>query len=182
MPPHGRPSAGGLDDPGKGTDVPETTYAAACTALAASGRPCDNASLPDSPFPICLRHAAEVMRYLNAITEDHAGAAVMAARSLAAEIHRRPEHLRAPGRGVSVVYYLRIGQYIKIGYSADLKTRIRFYPPDTEILALEIDGDRTLEAKRLRQFRHDLLAGTEWFAPSPALLSHIESLATAKAA
>lgn len=157
--------------------MPEASQTeATCTAGNPSGVSCESASLPGAPFPICMRHAAEVLRYLNAATQGHFSAASAAAAMLQATVDRRTDKLIAPGRGVEVVYYLRISRYIKIGYSGDLKTRIRFYPPDTELLALEFGG-RELEARRLDQFRRDRMAAREWFDPSSALLQHIAAVA-----
>lgn len=75
----------------------------------------------------------------------------------------------------SVVYYLRVGPYIKIGYTGDLDVRMRAYPPDSVLLATE-HGGRRAEQIRHRQFTDDLTHGREWFRPSAALIEHINSL------
>ena len=151
---------------------PEATR---CTALKGNGQFCDGDPLPDAPFPICVKHAARIMTYLNErIPQDRT---VLIARALdqgrAVEAARKP-----PIRGY--VYYIRIGDLIKIGYSENLSRRLGAYPPDAILLATEI-GTRSLEAQRHREFAADLRRRNEWFAPSPALLAHIERVA-AKAA
>ena len=154
--------------------MPKTSDAARCTALTRHGDPCARFGLDDAPFPICLQHAAEILRYLNAAAEDHTDAAIRAARHVEQADTCEPlQHI--PGRGQSVVYYARIGQYIKIGHSRNLIQRMRFYPPDTKLLAIE-PGDETLEEQRLAQFRGSLKDREEWFAPSVALLEHIKRL------
>lgn len=80
-----------------------------------------------------------------------------------------------------VVYYLRQGDHIKIGTTKDINRRLREYPPGTELLVTET-GSYLRERERLEQFRDDLRHGNEWFAPSPALMDHINALRGAAAA
>ena len=148
-----------------------------CLALTRYHKPCTQFGLPDAPFPICMSHAAEVLRFLNTATEQAADAAIRAAREIEVEEAWEPPTIPRPGRGHNVVYYVRIGQYIKIGHSTNLALRLRFYPPDAKLLAIE-PGDRILEGQRLAQFKHLLRARDEWFAPSVDLLQHIKRLAT----
>jgi hypothetical protein len=74
-----------------------------------------------------------------------------------------------------VVYYIRVGELIKIGYTRDLDQRLRAYPPDAELLATEI-GNELIEQAGHAQFGDLLAARAEWFHPGPALLAHIEAL------
>lgn len=78
----------------------------------------------------------------------------------------------------ATVYYVRIGSLIKIGQAADLKTRLRVYPPGSMLLATEVGERDTLEAERHQQFRDTRLSGyrREWFHPSAALIEHINTL------
>jgi hypothetical protein len=87
-----------------------------------------------------------------------------------------PEKVKRPTDGV--VYYLRSGAYIKIGWSADLEKRMRAYTPDSILLAVE-PGDRMLETRRHRMFAAHRTHGREWYAMVPALLHHIETIVTA---
>lgn len=70
------------------------------------------------------------------------------------------------GEKPGFVYYLRVGERVKIGYSVDVKRRMRSYPPGSQLLAVE-PGDRDLETQRHRQFAGSLLDGREWFRPTP---------------
>jgi hypothetical protein len=63
------------------------------------------------------------------------------------------------------VYYLRVGERIKIGYSVDVKRRMRAYPPGCELLAVE-PGDRDQERQRHQQFAGSRTDGREWFRPT----------------
>jgi hypothetical protein len=72
-----------------------------------------------------------------------------------------------------VVYYIRTGDRIKIGTTADLRKRMAALMPD-EVLAAE-PGAREVERERLRQFRHLRIAG-ERFAPGDDLTAHISAV------
>ena len=149
-----------------------TAPSSACTAIEQNGAFCDRESLPDAPFPICVIHAAEVLRYLNSVVTD-GGAAVEAVRAI--EGVDAPSIL-IPDEDEPLVYYLRVGDHIKIGHSTNFTVRRRQYPPDAELLAVEF-GDTALELQRHRQFRKDLAMRREWFKPSRELMAHIKELA-----
>lgn len=94
---------------------------------------------------------------------------------------QREEHADAEWRSgrpdpVHVVYYVRIGQLVKIGTTGQLATRLKAFPPDAVVLATE-PGARELEHERHRQF-HGTCATEqgEYFYPSAALIEHINSL------
>lgn len=70
----------------------------------------------------------------------------------------------------AVVYYVRIGERIKIGWSSDLARRMQDLMPE-EILAVE-PGGPAVEQQRKRQFLHLRIIG-ERFHPGPDLLAHI---------
>lgn len=79
---------------------------------------------------------------------------------------REPDH---------VVYYIKVGKYIKIGTSRDVDKRLNQYPPGAKLLAVEPGGYRR-EAERHKQFAKDLAERKEWFRPSPLLNTHIKNL------
>lgn len=80
-----------------------------------------------------------------------------------------------PEPRTSLVYYLRVGPFVKIGTTTDLPTRLKAYPPDAVVLAVE-DGDRKVEHRRHKQFRSCLAERNEWFHPSAELIEHINGL------
>lgn len=63
------------------------------------------------------------------------------------------------------VYYLKVGDRLKIGHSIDPDRRLAHYPPDSELLAIR-RGNRKLE--RAEHIRYDnlLTDGREWFCYS----------------
>ena len=77
---------------------------------------------------------------------------------------------------IDVVYYLRFGERVKIGTSAQPRRRLGAIRHD-ELLAFEYGG-RTLEQQRHRDFAA-LREGGEWFTLTGDLAAHIASLRTA---
>ncbi len=75
-----------------------------------------------------------------------------------------------------VVYYMRIGDRVKIGTSASLAQRLETINPE-ELMATE-RGDRRVESRRHRQFA-DLRVHGEWFRLEGALIQHIDALRVA---
>lgn len=76
------------------------------------------------------------------------------------------------------VYYIRVGPYIKIGQTGNLKQRLSAYPPETVVLATETGPRDVLESSRHQQFKADCIGQwrREWFFPSAALIAHINDL------
>ncbi|KQQ05708.1 MULTISPECIES: GIY-YIG nuclease family protein [unclassified Rathayibacter] len=85
-----------------------------------------------------------------------------------------PDGELAPPR-IDVVYYIRFGERIKIGTSGNPRQRLHRLRHE-ELLAFE-RGGRALEQQRHAQFAAERLERTEWFARSPALDRHIETVA-----
>lgn len=84
----------------------------------------------------------------------------------------------APVLGTNFVYYLRRAGRVKIGWTGDLKARMRVLRPD-ELLAVE-PGCRHIEKGRHHQFHSLRLRetdGIEWFTAAEPLLAHIAQMA-----
>lgn len=144
-----------------------------CTAQKDSGAFCDKPSLPEAPFPICVKHASEILRYLNScMPSSYEDRVILAARDF--DFHHAVPRPSATA-GTEVVYYLRVSDKVKIGYTSDLRQRMHSYPPDSELLAVE-PGDKNLERQRHVEFTAHLKIGREWFHPVPEILAHAASL------
>jgi len=76
----------------------------------------------------------------------------------------------------TVVYYMRLGNRCKIGYTNDLKRRMSNIQPE-ELLATEPGGEIT-ETERHIQFAHLRVIG-EWFRYEDALVEHVNRLRAA---
>lgn len=81
--------------------------------------------------------------------------------------------IRRRQQAQSVVYYARIGNRVKIGYTIDIQRRMSAINPE-EILATEPGGPK-IELERHRQFASLRVHG-EWFRLEEPLVSHIAAL------
>lgn len=75
------------------------------------------------------------------------------------------------------VYYVQVGAHIKIGWTSNLGSRMRKYPPNSVLLASH-PGTRRDEAKLHRRFAADRTHGREWYVPSVSLTHHIQQMVT----
>lgn len=73
------------------------------------------------------------------------------------------------------VYYLQVGERVKIGFSTNIRRRLRAYPPESKLLAVE-PGCPDVERQRHRQFEGSRTHGREWFSPSLDLMEHVAEL------
>lgn len=96
------------------------------------------------------------------------------------EIHLAKWHALQTRQPDYVVYYIRVGKYIKIGTTNAIDRRLQQYPPDAKLLATE-PGGYDVEALRHKQFAKHLAARNEWFAPAPPIKEHIKNLQRAAA-
>ncbi len=89
----------------------------------------------------------------------------------------QPDRDLAPPR-VDVVYYLRHGDRVKIGTTANPRQRVAAIWHE-EVLAFE-RGDRQLERRRHDQFASARFTGSEWFRLTPAIAAHARVLAAGR--
>lgn len=77
----------------------------------------------------------------------------------------------------SQVYYVRIGEHIKIGYSTNMQARLsQLRLNHSAVLATE-PGGRELEKQRHHEFRgYRINTAREDFAPGAGLMAHIEAV------
>ena len=116
-----------------------------------------------STFPFCQGHAIEVWA---TVQDDHELSTELAERRAKA----KPVDLNAAGW----VYYLRIGDHIKIGHASDLTRRMAAYPPNTEFLAA-VPGTRRDERNlHLRLAEHKAM-GREWYMLRADVLAAVET-------
>lgn len=135
-----------------------------CVGRESRGIPCAAKVVPRCPVPLCIRHLAYVFEFICEQRDAKVGR-----ETVPVDTHLAKAAFEAfPGR----VYYVRVGQLIKIGHSRDLASRLRIYPPDAELLASE-PGDASLETQRHAQFTHLLSHRREWFRMAPELMEHI---------
>lgn len=78
----------------------------------------------------------------------------------------------------ATVYYIRVGNRCKIGYTRDFQRRMNALMPE-EILATEVGGP-ILESKRHEQFKDLRSHGKEWFRYERVLVEHVQALQAAR--
>lgn len=147
-------------------------------------RPNGNCAAPDCDapaaeelWPLCFHHAVPIFLRMKQ-TEEVVDAMVKRLGTPAEEDHKRITARRDEdllGDKFGFVYYLRIADHIKIGYTADVRRRMRAYPPSAILLAVE-PGSLELESERHRHFSAYRDAGREWFRPSEEMDAHIAAL------
>lgn len=126
-------------------------------------------------YPLCLPHAFELADRMGEMKLTKMAVSTQRRLISADDRRKRQEQkerdLRAEAPGL--VYYLRVGEHVKIGFTAvELRSRLRAYPPGSALLAAE-PGSKALEKQRHAQFRAMKAAGREWFTPHAALDEHI---------
>lgn len=124
---------------------------------------CDHALEADAVIPICLHHAKVAFAYYSAHLDDDLELAVHEAKP------------KLPFREqVGRVYFVRIGDVIKIGWSSNLPKRFKALQGD----ALLYSHPGTMQDERATHalFSHLLIRGHEWFRSAPELLDFIADL------
>lgn len=131
------------------------------------------------PIPLCLLHACDTQDRLKHDSKLLEQASAYSSRRSAergetwtteSRKQRRDAELRANEPGW--IYYLRIDDAIKIGFTVDIRRRLKEYPPNAYLLAVH-GGTKTLEKELHYQFRGCLTARREWFHPSDDLTAHV---------
>jgi hypothetical protein len=79
-----------------------------------------------------------------------------------------------PPPRIDVVYYVRLGDRVKIGTTSNPRQRFAAIAHE-EVLAFE-RGGRTLEHRRHLEFAADRLGTSEWFAFSLPIQKHVEAV------
>lgn len=129
-------------------------------------------------WPLCFTHTAEATEYVH---RTELGLTAGDAVPPQADAQRRAKAARTQARNrqratnAGWVYYIRVGNNIKIGYAGDVRKRMLGYPPDSTLLAVE-PGDKKLERERHKEFAHSLQFGREWFRESYPIKKHIAEI------
>lgn len=153
-----------------------------------SGRLCHNVGgYLDTPFceACALALWAVLDEGLPQDAKDAAGGghvmSYLERKAMADEVQREQDQVEAdrahaefmtkPG----TIYYLRVGDLVKVGYSADLTQRMKQYPPHAVLLA-QHPGTRETERDMHQKLATKLAKGREWFKTCPEVEAHIETV------
>ena len=126
-------------------------------------------------LPLCIDHA---IRTWGVLDRDQAERPALTEHQLNRRVERERTRLRetqaAESRAIEPgwIYYVQVTDRIKIGYSTDVRQRMRAYPPHAELLAVH-PGTPTLERQIHQDLAGHLAQGREWFRPNPEVTAHI---------
>lgn len=148
---------------------------------------CEADALPGSPAPLCERHARHVALWYSAKVRNELGPAIaddISDRHVAdviafheykqrGELQQLPERA-APTQGQRVVYFAKVGEYIKIGTTQNLDVRMQQIGA-SELLHAE-PGTYDSEAAMHRKFTHLLRYGREYFEDGPEIRNFLTVL------
>lgn len=130
----------------------------------------------NNDIPLCHEHVIRVWGYVEDLEAD--GVKVVARKKMAdvAEIQAAEEEQRQrwaeESRKAGWVYYLRVGELIKIGYTNDIYRRVKQYPPNVKFLAFH-PGTLGLEQEYHRNFAQSRAMGREWYHPTEEVMAQV---------
>lgn len=138
---------------------------------------CPNDPVPDGPVALCPKHLREVYAFAQDMVSQRWDAAV---REYVGTLHDKfkppPSVLRRPRQGY--VYFIRLGDRVKIGFSEVPASQLKNLPHE-EVIGI-VPGTREDE-----QTWHRLLADFrvtgEWFRAEPEVLAALAAVVTAQA-
>lgn len=126
---------------------------------------------------ICYPHAADIDNYFRIIGEDFDNKVAQVARIEKQAWREAQDRKQAASRRIAPgwIYYIHVADRIKIGYTTDLKRRLKQYPPDTPLLAMH-PGTKQLESEMHAKFAGSKAAGREWFLDTNEIRDHIREV------
>ncbi len=121
-------------------------------------------------IPLCREHAVRVWAYVDG--REASGVHMIARRELLKDVKARESNRFAIQTRPGWIYYLQVGNLIKIGFTYDLDRRVAQYPPNVELLAFHA-GTWELEQALHRRFSLEREKGREWYRPSEIMMQHV---------
>lgn len=138
------------------------------------GRKCGMPSAIEAPVTLCAYHRWEVAVGVAPELRD-----CMPAPSHPSQLPEQACPVPTPGKGVhsAVVYFLAMGNRVKIGLTTNLEKRMSTLAVSRDSVNLTLDGGRDLEAALHQHFTSLRVNGTEWFRLEPPLSDYIAAKA-----
>lgn len=121
--------------------------------------------------PLCREHAAQVWKLVEQQEPTEYRQLVLGEVKPVAPKPRKSYRSNRPGH----IYYLQVGDRVKIGFTTDLYRRMTEYPPNAVLLATH-PGTPAMEKELHQDFRRYLADGREWFDPNPSLDTHLQKV------
>lgn len=129
------------------------------------------------PLGVCYGHGLGIADYFEWVKEDFELKLSKLSRFESHAKRQRREERAAESRRhhPGWIYYLQVGDHIKIGFTVDVKRRLKAYPPGSRLLALH-PGTKQLEHDTHTIFVGSRAAGREWFLDTDELRDHIKAV------
>lgn len=122
-----------------------------------------------SPKPehwtVCHQHSLQIWQQVQLSLQPTETADQRAERLALTEAHRAKTRTQ-PGW----IYFLTLDDKIKIGWTANLEQRLRSYPPHAQVV-VSYPGTRADERDLHRSLKPSLVAGREWYEPTPEVVA-----------
>lgn len=134
---------------------------------------CDGVMRDDSPLPTCDACGWKIAQEFR--LEIQAEAAKAQSEHLRKVVAKRREIL-ADGSPDGWVYYVQIEDYIKIGFTIQLRQRMRGLRVSPDRLLAAEPGPPSLERERHAEFAAERIHRRENFRPTERLMVHIEAV------
>lgn len=134
---------------------------------------CSDLAIDAAPVPLCGKHLRKVYEFAqDLVTEQWDGAM----RDYVAGLHSKFTPPRAVRRRPGNVYFIRLGDRIKVGYSERPEARLRSLPHE-EVIGV-VPG--TFQDEHAwHQLLADYRVTGEWFRADPEVVAHIRRVCAA---
>lgn len=136
---------------------------------------CTNDSSDRYNVPLCQEHTLAIWLMVDQDMREQGITADEVKRENRERVEARAAAVRPTTPGF--IYYLELGEYLKIGFTNNLWRRMREYPPNATLLAYH-HGDRDAEAALHAKFAAFRDAGREWYLDVPEIREHIATTET----
>lgn len=132
---------------------------------------------PNEALPLCLTHATVVWRQVQAVNGDPTVIETTHMLREKARARQSEEHEKAKVAKLADlngdIYFVRVGDLIKVGWSREVWNRVKSYGASAEVLCC-YPGTRNDETNLHRQLRPALAKGREWYHDGPVIQMFLE--------
>jgi hypothetical protein len=127
-------------------------------------------NLAFADIPLCIAHIHETWRLAQEVADATNNRAATVEVEVAGKRVRQPR----PTSRIGWIYYIRVGEHIKVGYASDLRDRLtNGYPPNAEFLAAHRGTMVDEKVAHSLLYLHRALRA-EWYHPHPDVFAYIE--------
>lgn len=123
---------------------------------------------------VCTVHAVRIWSAFQQVKGSPLAKAAAALTLVEAEAldAEKAAKVKAHRHNNGTIYYLLVGDWIKIGFTSNLDRRLTEYPANAELLVTH-PGTRAEETDLHRSFSPSLAHGREWYFQTPEVMAHV---------